>query len=243
MSAPASRSLSPEYATSTLPRPLVAVDVVAFALRDGALSTILVRRGLAPFAGKWALPGGFVLPKEALEVAARRELTEETGAHIRSSYVEQLYTFGDPRRDPRGRVISVTYLALLAASDDVHLRGGSDAADAQWWPVAALPHLAFDHDAIIAYAVQRLRYKLEYTNIMFALLPDRFTFGELQSSYEWILGKPFDKRNFRKKIGTLGFVRPTSEWRRPEQGRPARLWRFDRRELVQVKTFVAKATH
>lgn len=227
----------------SLPRPLVAVDVVVFAIRHGALSVILVRRALAPFAGRWAIPGGFVLPRESLDAAASRELAEETGTRIPGTYLEQLYTFGDPGRDPRGRVLSIAYLALIAAPDDVSLRGGSDASDAQWWPVSDLPNLAFDHEAMLTYALRRLRYKLEYTNVAYAMLPERFTFGELQLTYERIMGRSLDKRNFRKKLQSLGFVRPTSEWRRPEHGRPARLWRFTKRTPVQVKTFVTKASH
>ena len=221
--------------------PLVAVDIVVFALRDGVLSTVLIRRGLPPFHGKWAIPGGFVVPDETLDAAALRELRGETGIRVGDAYLEQLYTFGGVRRDPRGRVISVAHLVLADGTKVAEPRGGSDAATASWHAVDHLPALAFDHAAILAYALKRLRYKLEYTNILYAMLPDRFTLTDLQEAYEAILGKPLDKRNFRKKIVALGFVGPTQQWRRREQGRPAQLWRFMKHEPVLVKTFVAKA--
>ncbi|MBI4434191.1 NUDIX hydrolase [Candidatus Uhrbacteria bacterium] len=232
--------LSPSFAVEQLRRPLVATDIVVFAIREGVLSVVLIRRAMPPFAGKWALPGGFVLPEETIDRSAQRELHEETGIRMSDGYLEQLYTFGGVQRDPRGRVISVAYLALIRG-EDATPRGGSDAADAQWWPVADLPPLAFDHAKIVAYAVTRLQYKLEYTNVLYAVLPERFTLTELQAAYEAILGKSLDKRNFRKKIVALGFVRPTTQFRKPEQGRPAQLWRFAKQEPVFVKTFVAKA--
>lgn len=234
------KQLKTTFATKELRRPLVAVDIVVFAIRDGALYVALIRRAMPPFEGKWAIPGGFVLPEETLDHAAKRELREEAGIRVSNEYLEQLFTFGDVHRDPRGRVISVTYLALIHG-ELVEPRGGSDAADARWWSVDALPPLAFDHTEILSYALQRLRYKLEYTNVVYALLPERFTFTQLQSAYEAILGKPLDKRNFRKKIVALEFVKPTHQWQRVGKGRPAQLWRFTKREPVMVKTFVAKA--
>lgn len=235
------QKLSPSFATKELRRPLVAVDIVVCTIRDGALQLILIRRAMPPFEGKWAIPGGFVLSEETLDHAAKRELREEAGIHVANEYLEQLFTFGGVHRDPRGRVISVTYLALIHG-EGIEPRGGSDAADARWWPADHLPPLAFDHAEILSYALQRLRYKLEYTNVVYALLPPRFTFAQLQSAYEAILGKSLDKRNFRKKIVSLGFVRPTHEWQRMGKGRPAQLWRFTKREPVSVKTFVAKAS-
>ncbi|MDO8622509.1 MAG: NUDIX domain-containing protein [bacterium] len=234
------QKLSPSFATEKLRRPLVAVDIVVLSIRDGALSATLIRRALPPFQGRWAIPGGFVLPEESLDAAALRELREETGIRVSQSYLEQLFTFGDVHRDPRGRVISVTYLVLIDGAA-IAPRGGSDAEAAAWFPVDQLPSLAFDHDEIITYALQRLRYKLEYTNVVYAMLPDRFTLSELQMTYEAILGKPLDKRNFRKKIVSLGFVKPTQQWKKPGQGRPAQLWRFTKHEPVMVKTFVTKA--
>jgi 8-oxo-dGTP diphosphatase len=234
------RKLSPTFATKELRRPLVAVDIVVFTIKNGALHVALIRRAMPPFEGKWAIPGGFVLPEETLDHAAKRELREEAGIRVANEYLEQLFTFGDVHRDPRGRVISVTYLALIHG-EGIEPRGGSDAADARWWTVSQLPTLAFDHAAILAYALQRLRYKLEYTNVAYALLPERFTLTQLQSAYEAILGKSLDKRNFRKKIMSLEFVKSTHQWQRVGKGRPAQLWRFTKREPVLVKTFITRA--
>jgi 8-oxo-dGTP diphosphatase len=209
----------------------VTVDVVIFTIRAGALHVLLVRRAAPPFAGRHAIPGGFVHEDESLEAAARRELAEETG--VRDVYLEQLYTFGDPDRDPRGRVITVAYFALIA-SDAVALRAGTDAAEARWFPVAALPPLAFDHDRILAYAFERLRNKLEYTTVGFQLLPARFTLGELQAVYEAILGRRLDKRNFRRKIDLLGIVTPLRAQRRTGR-KPARLYRFSAARFEKLK--------
>jgi 8-oxo-dGTP diphosphatase len=207
------------------------VDVVIFTIRGGALHVLLVRRAAPPFAGRYAIPGGFVHEAESLEAAARRELAEETG--VRDVYLEQLYTFGDPDRDPRGRVITVAYFALIA-SDAVALRAGTDAAEARWFPVAALPPLAFDHDRILAYALERLRNKLEYTTVGFQLLPARFTLGELQAVYEAILGRRLDKRNFRRKMDLLGIVTPLRAQRRTGR-KPARLYRFSAARFEKLK--------
>jgi 8-oxo-dGTP diphosphatase len=209
----------------------VTVDVVIFTIRAGALHVLLVRRAAPPFAGRHAIPGGFVHEDESLEAAARRELAEETG--VRDVYLEQLYTFGDPDRDPRGRVITVAYFALIA-SDAVALRAGTDAAEARWFPVAALPPLAFDHDRILAYAFERLRNKLEYTTVGFQLLPARFTLGELQAVYEAILGRRLDKRNFRRKMDLLGIVTPLRAQRRTGR-KPARLYRFSAARFEKLK--------
>ena len=205
-------------------RAQVTVDVVIFTILDGALNVLLVRRGIEPYKGRWAIPGGFILDGESLEQAALRELREETG--VADVYLEQLYTFGDPDRDPRGRVITVAYYALIAM-DRAHLRAGTDAAEARWWPVAALPkRLAFDHTGIIDYAVERLRAKVEYTTVGFQLLPQEFTLGELQEVYEAIAGRPLDKRNFRRRIEQLDVLAPLERWRRAGASRPARLYRF-----------------
>lgn len=210
---------------------LVAVDIVLFTIGfggkeragdGGALRVLLVRRRIPPFQGSWALPGGFVLEAESLEEAALRELREETG--VGDVYLEQLYTFGDPGRDPRGRVVSVAYYALVAA-ERLCLSAGTDAADARWFAAAALPELAFDHRRIFDYALLRLRNKLEYTTVGFQLLPEKFTLTELQRVYEAILGRKLDKRNFRRKVMLLGIVKATREWQRGDR-RPARLYRF-----------------
>ncbi|MBK6422685.1 MAG: NUDIX hydrolase [Gemmatimonadetes bacterium] len=198
------------------------VDVVIFTIREQRLQVLLVRRGIPPFQGAWAIPGGFVLDDEDLESAAARELMEETG--VRDVYLEQLYTFGDPGRDPRGRVVTVAYFALIRS--DQQVAAGSDAAEARWWPADAPPPLAFDHDRILAYAIERLRNKLEYTTVGFQLLPERFTLGELQAVYEAVLGRPLDKRNFRRKLELLDILVPLAEHRTAGRARPARLYRF-----------------
>lgn len=202
-----------------------------FTVRDHGLQVLLIERGIQPFQGRWALPGGFLLEGEGLERAAMRELEEETG--VRDVYLEQLYTFGEPQRDPRGRVVTVAYYALIAA-DRAPLAAGTDARAARWWPVATHPPLAFDHDQILAYAVERLRNKLEYTTVGFQLLPRRFTLTELQRVYEAILGRALDKRNFRRKLGLLGILKPVKE-RRRERGRPAQLYEFSARAFTKLK--------
>ena len=202
----------------------VTVDVVVFTLHGGVLHVLLVRRGIEPYRGEWAVPGGFILADETLEEAALRELREETA--LDDVFLEQLYTFGDPGRDPRGRVVSVAYYALVAVERLVPA-AGSDAAEARWWPVAALPErLAFDHARIVEAAVQRLRGKMEYTAVGFELLPRKFTLADLQTVYEAILGQPLDKRNFRRKIELLDGLLALDEWRRAGTGRPARLYSF-----------------
>jgi len=208
----------------------VTVDLVIFTIREHRLHVLLIERGSPPFEGRWALPGGFIREGEGLEQAARRELEEETG--VRHVYLEQLYTFGDPGRDPRGRVVTVAYYALIAA--DTSLVASSDARAARWWPIAKHPELAFDHDRILAYALERLRNKLEYTTVGFQLLPRRFTLTELQRVYEAILGRPLDKRNFRRKLALLGILKPVKE-RRRERGRPAQLYEFSAREFTKLK--------
>jgi 8-oxo-dGTP diphosphatase len=196
------------------------VDVVIFTVQGGALQVLLVRRGIDPFRGAWAIPGGFLTGEESLEDAARRELREETS--FDQVYLEQLFTFGDPGRDPRGRVVTVAYYALVPG--DRVPAAGTDAAEARWWPVSALPApLAFDHERILEVALARLRAKLEYAPVGFELLPERFTLTELQSVHEAILGRPLDKRNFRKRMEAHPALRPLDDWRRAPAGRPARL--------------------
>ena len=200
----------------------VTVDIVIFTLREGSLQVLLVKRGVPPFEGQYAIPGGFIRGDESLEEAALRELHEETG--VRNVFLEQLYTFGDPKRDPRGRVITVAYYALIA-SDKLSLVAGADAAEAQWFPASSLPPLAFDHKSILDYALERLRNKLEYTTVGFQLVPEKFTLGELQAVYEAILGRQLDKRNFRRKLSLLGILKPLREWQRTGR-KPAQLFRF-----------------
>jgi 8-oxo-dGTP diphosphatase len=213
-------------------RPAVTADVVIFSLRAADLKVLLVRRAVPPFKGRWAIPGGFVNPGESVDQAAQRELEEESG--VRDVYLEQLYTFGAPRRDPRGRVITVAYIALVA--DDVAPRAGDDASEAAWHSVYDLPDLAFDHAEIVKYALRRLRYKLEYTSVGFELLPNEFTLTELQTAYEIVLGEKLDKRNFRRRILEASVLSGTSKHRQEGgQGRPARLYRYKKNAVTEVK--------
>jgi 8-oxo-dGTP diphosphatase len=200
----------------------VTVDIVVFTVHEQTLQVLLIERGIDPFKGRYALPGGFVRAEETLEQAAFRELLEETGT--KDVYLEQLYTFGDPHRDPRGRVVTVAYYALVP-TDKSPLLAGTDAAAAGWYPVSALPPLAFDHKRIVEYAVDRLRNKLEYTNVGFQLLPAKFTLSALQALHEAILGKPLDKRNFRRKVLGLGLVKPSKEMQATGR-KPAQLFSF-----------------
>ncbi|MCZ7644945.1 MAG: NUDIX hydrolase [Planctomycetota bacterium] len=218
--------------TYEYPRPAVTVDLVIFTIRDGRLQILLIRRGEAPFKGRWALPGGFVREDEDLEAAALRELDEETG--VRDVYLEQLFTFGEPQRDPRGRVITVSYFALIASDRQV-LRAQTDAAEVQWFPADEPPALAFDHRKILDYALERLRNKLEYTTVGFQLLPRKFTLTELQQVYETILGRELDKRNFRRKVELLGILEETDEKKMEGVHRPARLYRFKARQFEKLK--------
>jgi 8-oxo-dGTP diphosphatase len=210
----------------------VAVDLVIFTVRDDGLQVVLVQRGVAPFAGRWALPGGFIHEGESLESAARRELAEETG--VRDVYLEQLYTFGDPERDARGRVITVAYFALIAA-DRQRLAAGTDAAAARWWPAGTPPPLAFDHREILDYAIERLRNKLEYTTVGFQVLPKKFTLTQLQRVYEAILGRALDKRNFRRKMELLDILTPLDEWATDGPSRPAQLFTFSAKQFEKLK--------
>ncbi len=204
-------------------RPSVTVDLVIFTIAENNLRVLLIRRKQGPFRSRWALPGGFVEMGESLEEAAARELSEEVG--VENVYLEQLYTFGDPKRDPRGRVISVAYFALVDAERQ-RIVAASDAADAAWKTVFDPPPLAFDHGKILDYAVRRLRQKLEWTTVGYELLPKRFTLSQLQRVYEIILQRPIDKRNFRKKVIAEGQLRELDETRTDGAHRPAKLYSF-----------------
>jgi len=208
----------------------VTVDIVIFTIQQGVLKVLLVKRRIDPFIGQFAIPGGFVLEDEDLEQAALRELREETG--VSDVYLEQLYSFGKPDRDPRGRVVTVAYFALISA--DRKLKAGSDAAEAAWYAMNDLPPLAFDHATILDYALERLRNKLEYTTVGFQLLPRKFTLTELQEVYGAILGKELDKRNFRRKMLALKILKPLPEYRRGGQ-RPAQLYRFVAARFEKLK--------
>ncbi len=226
--------MSPSTSTSqtTYPKPSVTVDIVLFTFTEGELRVLLIKRRRDPFAGHWALPGGFVNENEPLERAAARELQEETG--IQGIYLEQLYTFGDPGRDPRGWVISVAYFGIVSADQARRVHAGDDAGDAFWFNVYDLPPLAFDHERIIRYALQRLRYKLEYTGLGFLLLPESFTLSQLQAVYEVVLQEKLDKRNFRKKILSMNILEETGQLRHGDH-RPAKLYRFTARAIELEK--------
>ena len=208
------------------------VDGVVFGFDGGELKVLLIQRGLEPFKGKWALPGGFVRVEETLDDAVRRELVEETG--LDDIFLEQLYTFGTVKRDPRERVVSVAYYALVKLSDH-HAKAATDAAKAQWFPVSQLPKLAFDHADIVALALTRLQGKVRYQPIGFELLPPKFTLSDLQHLYEAILGTELDKRNFRKKVLGFGLMVPLSETQMSGRHRPAQLFRFDADKYEKLK--------
>lgn len=211
-------------------RPALTTDCVVFGLDEDDLKVLLIKRGLAPHKGKWALPGGFVRVGEDLEDSARRELEEETG--LKKVFLEQLYTFGKPKRDPREHIVTVAYYALVNLSDHPPT-ADTDADEAAWFPFDDLPALAFDHAHILRTARERLRSKLRYTPIGFELLPKKFTLTQLQSLYERILEQSFDKRNFRKKLLSLEILINTGEIEKDVARRAARLFRFDRKAYNQ----------
>jgi 8-oxo-dGTP diphosphatase len=192
---------------------------------------LLAQARSGPFAGWWALPGGRVGEEESLDEAAARELPAPTAA--RDVYLEQLYTFGQPRRDPRGRVVSVAYVGLVADPERVGGAAPDKYAGVAWHPVSRLPPLAYDHAAVVRLAVTRLRAKLQYTNLAYTLLPPSFTLGELQSLYEAILGRKLDRRNFRRRVLSLGLLRPLRRMRRGAH-RPAALYAFRSRRPMTV---------
>lgn len=214
-------------------RPAVTVDVVIFSLVDDDLRVLLVQRKRDPYAGMWAIPGGFVRLDESLEEAAARKLAEETG--VTDVYTEQLFTFGDPARDPRMRVITVSYFALVPYDAIEHKPGLHEEATG-WFPLKELPTLAFDHQHIVQYALERLRYKLEYTAVGFRLLPDEFTLSELQKAYEIVLDEELDKRNFRRKILAAGIIEETGRMHTQGEGRPAKLYTYLDDSVTEVKT-------
>lgn len=211
----------------------VTVDAVVFGYREDRLELLLVKRKFEPFSGKWALPGGFVQNGESPEKAISRELEEETGLHVH--YLEQLFTFGNPDRDPRFQVVSVAYMILLR-SDQTTLQASTDAAEACWVDVAVCPELAFDHGAILETALRRLRAKLRYEPVGFDLLPEKFLFSELERLYSAILQQPLDRRNFRKKVLSLGILEELPERVSEGPGRPANLYRFVSSRYEQLQS-------
>jgi 8-oxo-dGTP diphosphatase len=228
ISKPMNRLLEHCYA---YPHPAVTTDVVVFTIRKNTLSVLLIERRNPPFQGMWALPGGFLEMHEDLETCAKRELQEETG--IEGIYLEQLGTFGEPKRDPRERVISVTYFALTP-SDHLKPRASSDAAQTAWFPITALPDLAFDHERILRLARQRLVAKLSYTNIALQILPQSFTLSQLQTVYEILLDESLDKRNFRKAILARNIICETGETLRQGNHRPAKTYRSINPSRVEI---------
>lgn len=218
--------------TYEYPRPALTVDCVVFGMDEEDLKVLLIKRGQEPFAGKWALPGGFVRMEESLDAAARRELEEESG--IRPNHLEQLYTFGEPGRDPRGRVVTVAYFALVKLTDH-RVQASTDASEAAWFSVWDTPKLAFDHADVLGTALQRLKGKVRYQPIGFELLPPKFTLTQLQRLYEIILERQLDKRNFRKKILAMDLLEELDEVEQDVSHRAARLYRFDHKKYKQLE--------
>ena len=218
--------------TYEYPRAALTVDCVVFGFDEGELKVLLIERGQEPFKGRWALPGGFVRVEETVDDAARRELVEETG--LKNVFLEQLYTFGTVNRDPRERVVSVAYYALVKLSDH-RARAATDAANAEWFPVSKVPALAFDHAGILATALARLKGKVRYEPIGFELLPPKFTLSQLQHLYEAVLETDLDKRNFRKKVLGFGLLVPLRQTQMTGRHRPAQLFSFDTEKYEKLK--------
>lgn len=226
------RAFLQAYDPGAFAHPSVAVDVVLLAPAEGALHTLLLKRTGHPSRGRWALPGGFVGIEEGLAEAAARVLAEKAG--LSGVFLEQLYTFGEPRRDPRGRTVSVAYYALVKLADH-QLVAATDAKEAAWFPVAELPPLAFDHERIVETARRRLQGKVRYQPIGFELLPQKFTLSQLQHLYETVLERPLDKRNFRKKILSMGLLLDTGEIQQDVSHRAARLFAFDQKKYQALE--------
>lgn len=204
----------------------VATDIVVFTIKDDQMQLLLIQRKYPPFMGKYALPGGFVHQDEAPMAAAKRELQEETG--VQDVSLHQIKAYGEPKRDPRGRVLSIAFLALIRPKEQ--LKAQTDALSAGWFPIASLPKLAFDHEQIIDDALKQLRLEIQMTNIAFQILPKQFTLTQLQVLYENVLGKTLDKRNFRKKIKELGTLKETDRFWQEGAHRPARLYEFKHKQ-------------
>jgi 8-oxo-dGTP diphosphatase len=212
-------------------KPGVTIDTVIFTIVEDRLEVLLVKRADVPFQGSWSLPGGFILQGESLEAAVQRILLDKAG--MSGSYLEQLYTFGQPDRDPRSRVITVAYLVLLPWKRTPGPLSPK-VSGTEWTAVHYLPKLAFDHNQIVLYAVERLRAKAGYSNIGIGLLPDKFRLSDLQRVYEVILGHDLDKRNFRKKMHATGLLEETGEKEIIGAHRPAMLFRFKEKKVVNL---------
>ncbi len=214
----------------------IAVDAIVFGYsKEVGVSVLLIRRKYPPFQDEWAIPGGFVLDNESLEEAVERELMEETGVKI--NYLEQLYTFGKPKRDPRKRVISVAYFGLVKSKQFKKLQASTDAEEAKWFNIKQLPQLAFDHSEILKIAIERLRGKIIYQPIGFELLDKKFPFSDLEHLYSTLLDRPIDRRNFKKKVMHLGILDELNEKAKSSgAGRPGNLFQFNKkryRELIK----------
>ena len=214
---------------SAYEQPAVTVDLVIFTVNDDTLKVMLVKRAEEPFADRWSIPGGFLKVSESLEEAALRVLKEKAG--VENVYVEQLYTFGNPDRDPRARVITVTYFALIPWKDLVP-PPSDKVTDLMWASVHRLPKLAFDHKMIVEYAVKRLRAKASYSNIVYGLMPRQFRLSELQRMYEIIINGKLDKRNFRKRMLATGLLQETGRKDTAGAHRPAMLYKFKKMEIA-----------
>lgn len=212
----------------------VAVDAIVFgyAKTDG-VSVLLIERKYEPFKNSWAIPGGFVLEGESLEAAVRRELVEETGVELQ--YLEQLYTFGEPNRDPRQRIIAIAYFGLVKTTQYQQLKASTDAASAKWFSIKKIPALAFDHKQILAVAIERLRAKVRYQPIGFELLDKHFPFSDLEKLYTALLDKDINRRNFSKKILSFGFLEETGELSKTAgKGRPSKMYRFNQKRYKEL---------
>ena len=212
------------------PHPAVTTDCVIFGFDGEELKVLLIERGITPYKGHWAFPGGFLNPNETAEEGARRELREETG--LDSAHIEQLRTYSTPDRDPRERVITIAYIALVRIQD---VRGGDDAADAGWFPVGNVPPLAFDHGEILRDALRRLRERIYFYPLGYELLPEKFTLKELQTLYEAVLGVQFDRRNFAKKMQRLDILTQLDETVWPTPKREAKLYSFNIEKYNELK--------
>lgn len=212
----------------------VAVDAIVFGYsKNEGVSVLLIKRKYPPFKDSWAIPGGFIMEEESLEEAVMRELSEETG--IKVNYLEQLYTFGAPRRDPRQRIISIAYFALVKSSMFQQLKASTDATEAQWFNINKLPALAFDHKEILQTAIERIRAKIRYQPIGFELLDKKFPFADLERLYTTLLDRDIDRRNFTKKILSLGLLEDTGELAAVTgAGRPSKVYQFNKKRYAQL---------
>jgi 8-oxo-dGTP diphosphatase len=218
--------------TYAYPRPAVTVDCVLFGFDKGELKILLTKRGIAPYLGHWAFPGGFIQEQETAEDCARRKLAEEAG--LQNIFMEQLYTFSDVERDPRYRVISIAYYALVKSTDYVP-EAGQDIADVRWFGLEEVREMAFDHDRILAVAIERLKGKIRYQPIGFELLPEKFTLPDLHRLYETILQRTIDRGNFRKKILSMDLLVDHSGSQQNRHSRGAKIYSFDKEKYESLK--------